>query len=57
MKALVYHGPGQRAWEEVPDPELEEPTDIIVRIDSSTICGTDLRGQARAEAAERGEIT
>jgi alcohol dehydrogenase len=42
MKALVYHGPGQRAWEEVPDPVLEEPTDIIVRIDSSTICGTDL---------------
>src|SRR5881392_2305337 len=42
MKALVYHGPGRRAWEEVPDPVLEEPTDIIVRIDSSTICGTDL---------------
>jgi alcohol dehydrogenase len=42
MKALVYHGPGQRAWEEVPDPVLEQPTDVIVRIDSSTICGTDL---------------
>jgi alcohol dehydrogenase len=42
MKALVYHGPGQRAWETVPDPEILEPTDAIVRIDSSTICGTDL---------------
>jgi alcohol dehydrogenase len=42
MKALVYHGPGQKAWEEVPDPVLQEPTDVIVRIDSSTICGTDL---------------
>jgi alcohol dehydrogenase len=42
MKALVYHGPGERRWEEVPDPTLEEPTDVIVRIDSSTICGTDL---------------
>src|SRR5215212_2207648 len=42
MKALVYHGPGQRAWEEVPDPALREPTDAIVRIDASTICGTDL---------------
>jgi alcohol dehydrogenase len=42
MKALVYHGPGQRAWESVPDPEIVEPTDAIVRIDSSTICGTDL---------------
>jgi len=42
MKALVYNGPGKRAWEEVPDPQIEEPTDVIVRIDSSTICGTDL---------------
>src|SRR6266567_5871228 len=42
MKALVYHGPGKRAWEHVPDPTIQEPTDIIVKIDSSTICGTDL---------------
>jgi len=42
MKALVYHGPGQRAWEPVPDPQILEPTDAIVRITSSTICGTDL---------------
>ena len=42
MKALVYHGPGKRAWESVPDPSIVEPTDAIVHIDSSTICGTDL---------------
>jgi alcohol dehydrogenase len=42
MKALVYHGPGRRSWDEVPDPTIQEPTDAIVRIDSSTICGTDL---------------
>src|SRR5580765_485531 len=42
MKALVYHGPGQRSWEDVPDPTIQEPTDAIVRIDASTICGTDL---------------
>jgi alcohol dehydrogenase len=42
MKALIYHGPGQRAWETVADPAIEQPTDAIVRIDSSTICGTDL---------------
>ena len=42
MKALVYHGPGQQAWESVPDPSIIEPTDALVRIDTSTICGTDL---------------
>jgi alcohol dehydrogenase len=42
MKALVYHGPGQRGWDTVDDPTIIDPTDIIVRIDSSTICGTDL---------------
>lgn len=42
MKALVYHGPGNKAWEEVPDPQIQQPTDIIVRIDTTTICGTDL---------------
>ena len=42
MKALVYNGPEQRAWETVPDPMIQEATDAIVRIDTSTICGTDL---------------
>ena len=42
MRALVYHGPGERAWESVPDPAIEEPTDVVVKIDSTTICGTDL---------------
>jgi len=42
MKALVYHGPGQRAWETAPDPRIEAATDAIVRVDTSTICGTDL---------------
>ena len=42
MKALVYHGPGQKAWEEVPKPALQADTDAIVRVDAVTICGTDL---------------
>ena len=42
MKALVYNGPGQRAWETVPDPIVRVPTDAVVRIDTATICGTDL---------------
>jgi alcohol dehydrogenase len=42
MKALVYHGPGSKAWEDVPDPKIIQPTDVIVRVDTTTICGTDL---------------
>jgi len=42
MKALVYHGPGQRGWDTVEDPAIVDPTDAIVRINTSTICGTDL---------------
>jgi alcohol dehydrogenase len=42
MKALVYHGPGAKAWEDVPDPVIQRPTDVIVRVDTTTICGTDL---------------
>ena len=42
MKALVYHGPGERGWDTVEDPSIIDPTDIIVRIDTTTICGTDL---------------
>ncbi len=42
MKALVYKGPGQKSWEEVPNPTIIQPTDIIVKIVTTTICGTDL---------------
>ncbi len=42
MRALVYHGPGQKAWEEVSDPEITDDGDVIVRVDAVTICGTDL---------------
>jgi alcohol dehydrogenase len=42
MKALVYNGPGDRSWDEVEDPTILAPTDGIVRIDTATICGTDL---------------
>src|SRR2546421_1703345 len=42
MKALVYHGPGQKSWDTVPDPSPAEPTDIVVQVDTTTICGTDL---------------
>jgi alcohol dehydrogenase len=42
MKALVYHGPGKKSWDEMPKPSLIKPTDAIVKINKTTICGTDL---------------
>jgi alcohol dehydrogenase len=42
MKALVYHGPASRSWDDVPDPKIEAATDIVMRVDAATICGTDL---------------
>jgi alcohol dehydrogenase len=42
MRALVFHGPGKKAWEEAAEPQLQANTDAIVRVDAVTICGTDL---------------
>jgi len=42
MKALIYHGPGKQSWEEAPMPVITAPTDAIVKISKTTICGTDL---------------
>ncbi len=42
MKALVYHGPGKKSWEEKPIPVILDPLDAIVKISKTTICGTDL---------------
>jgi alcohol dehydrogenase len=42
MRGLVYHGPGEKDWEEIPDPKLIDDSDAIVRVDTATICGTDL---------------
>jgi len=42
LRAVVYHGPGKKMWEEVPKPTILEDSDAIVRVDAVTICGTDL---------------
>lgn len=42
MKAFVYNGPGKSALEERPKPAIDAPTDAIVRVTRTTICGTDL---------------
>jgi threonine dehydrogenase-like Zn-dependent dehydrogenase len=43
MKALVYHGPGQKAWEDVPDPEIQQDTDAVIRVDTTYSRATRLR--------------
>ncbi len=63
MKAVIYHGPGKIAWEEVAKPTIESDTDAIVRVDAVTICGTDLhiwkgrysRGHRRQDSRSRGD--
>jgi len=42
MKALVYHGPGKKAIEDRPKPQVQAPGDAIIKMVKTTICGTDL---------------
>jgi alcohol dehydrogenase len=42
MKGLVYGGPGKIEWKDVPKPGIEKPTDALIKILKTTICGTDL---------------
>lgn len=56
MKALVYHGPGQKSWADVPEPRIIDETDAIVGVELVTICGTDLhilKGDVPAVTAGR----
>jgi alcohol dehydrogenase len=57
MKALVYDGPGSIAWQEKPDPRIQKPTDAIVKVETTTICGTDLHIlKGDVPAVQRGRI-
>ena len=56
MKAVVYQGPFSVSVEDVPDPELKHPNDVIVKITSSCICGSDLHMYEGRTAAEPGII-
>jgi glutathione-independent formaldehyde dehydrogenase len=56
MKAVVYKEPFKVAVEEVPDPRLQHPNDVIVRITSSAICGSDLHMYEGRTAAKPGII-
>lgn len=56
MKALVYSGPRKVKVEDVPDPEIERPTDALVRITSTNICGSDLHMYEGRTSVEKGKI-
>src|SRR5579875_1221859 len=56
MKAVVYRGPRQVAIEDVPDPKIERPTDAIVRITSTNICGSDLHMYEGRTDFEQGRV-
>src|SRR6478735_10677427 len=56
MHAIVYHGPGRKTWDEVPKPTVQADTDAVVKVDTVTICGTDLhilKGDVAAVTAGR----
>jgi threonine dehydrogenase-like Zn-dependent dehydrogenase len=55
MKALVYKGPRDVKVEEVDDPKMEQPTDVIVRITSTNICGSDLHMYEGRTDVEKGK--
>lgn len=56
MKALVYNGPRDVSVKEMPDPKIEQPTDVLVRITSTNICGSDLHMYEGRTDVEQGKI-
>ncbi len=57
MKALVWHGKSDVRYENVPDPQIEDPRDVIVQITSTAICGSDLHlFDGYMPAMEEGDI-
>lgn len=56
MQAVVYKGPGEVEVKEVPDPKIQEPSDVVVRMTTSAICGSDLHVYDGHTAAKPGMI-
>lgn len=56
MKGLVYEGPRQVAVKEVPDAKIERPTDVLVRVTSTNICGSDLHMYEGRTDLEAGRV-
>src|SRR6201991_1813801 len=56
MKAVVYQGPRKITVKDVPDPTIQAPTDAIVRITTTNICGSDLHMYEGRTSLEKGRI-
>ncbi len=56
MRALVYHGPKDVSVDEVPDAKIEKPTDVLVRITTTNICGSDLHMYEGRTDVEQGKV-
>src|SRR3982750_2958353 len=56
MKALVYEGPRKVAVKQVPDAKIEQATDVLVRVTSTNICGSDLHMYEGRTGVETGKV-
>ena len=56
MKALVYHGPRNVSVDNVADAKIENPTDVLVRITTTNICGSDLHMYEGRTDMEQGRV-
>jgi threonine dehydrogenase-like Zn-dependent dehydrogenase len=56
MQALMFHGPHDVRVEEVPRPEIEQPADVLLRVDRAAICGTDLHPYSGRMELEDGVV-
>src|ERR1700736_5340642 len=56
MKALVYHGPRKLSVDSVPDAKLEKLTDVVIKLTTTNICGSDLHMYEGRTDVEKGKI-
>ena len=56
MKALVYHGPKKVSIDKVPDSKIEKLTDVVIKLTTTNICGSDLHMYEGRTDVEKGKI-
>ena len=57
MRAVIYNGPRDVSVSDVADPKIERPTDAIVRIAATNICGSDLHMYEGRTSFEKGKVS